>query len=785
MMKPETIKQQQIIMTVLLPLIGGGFAVYYTLNPGPNDHYAMAVLHFHPIASLFGALLPAVISVPLVYWMFGRIFRRIAARYKVCEHCAETIKSDAKVCRYCGRDVERGELVSIAQLLTPSDVSNNQVWQTFLEHDPDVSEAVERLSSLSQRNVEEFRTLLLQHRDRTRVKEFEDEAIRRVQGPAFVGDTTFLQAYISLNREDGGLGDEFVRVVGVIGKPKDLERTVALVRKKFPAKGEAGIIVAQPAIVQQQPGQETFLEQKSEPTDAIIVAQPTPASDIPLNGEEEFASKQVDELIAADRARPPPLNRGAWVMWGVVGVIAVGAWVFLPALNGASTNSSSVHVTATERRHELQTGNLPLVESKLTGITNIDAADQLIATQLGFYRLPSHEADIVESEESWWWEPTKTGPNDFRMYIRNPSNTAIVGVLLKIHEGDCRSLKANPETSWDYFFLQFSSSLEADHAGVIRADMPFATHFQGCAVVTAVYAASQNTPQPQQSSTPFEDAAAAYGRGDYATALSLFRVLADQGNSASQTLLGIMYKEGQGVPQNDAEAVKWYRKAADKGFAGAQTNLGFMYRNGRGVPKNGAEAMKWSRLAADQGDATAQFNLGLIYRDGEGVPQNYAEALKWFRLAADQGNAYAQTNLGKMYSEGHGASQNYAEAFKWFLFAADQGNAKAQTNLGIMYVSGEGVPQNYVNAHMWFSLAAAQGNQDAVKNRDLIEQSMTPPQLTEAQKLAREWHSKKFTSPTAPAHPGQSFTSADIDRARAAVGLPPDPARQSGEPERK
>lgn len=148
------------------------------------------------------------------------------------------------------------------QVAPPSGGSNDQVWQTFLEHDPSVSEAVERLSSLSPRNVEEFRTLLLQHRDRTRVKEFEDEAVRRVQGPPFVGDASLLQAYGSLNHEDGRLGDEFVRVVGVIGKPKDLERTVALVRKKFLAKGEAGIIVAQPAIVQ-PPGPETIPDQKT------------------------------------------------------------------------------------------------------------------------------------------------------------------------------------------------------------------------------------------------------------------------------------------------------------------------------------------------------------------------------------------------------------------------------------------------------------------------------------------------------------------------------------------
>jgi Sel1 repeat len=141
-------------------------------------------------------------------------------------------------------------------------------------------------------------------------------------------------------------------------------------------------------------------------------------------------------------------------------------------------------------------------------------------------------------------------------------------------------------------------------------------------------------------------------------------------------------------------------------------------------------------------DANAQYNLGVAYDKGLGVPQNYVEAMKWYRLAADQGKRSAQYNLGFMYEQGQGVPQNYAEAVKWYRLAADQGNALAQSNLGLMYTQGHGVPQNYINAHMWFNLAAAKGYQDGEEDRDLIEQSMTPAQITEAQKLAREWKPK-------------------------------------------
>ena len=85
----------------------------------------------------------------------------------------------------------------IASVTAPYGGSSDQVWQTFLEHVSDISDAVERLSALSTKNVEEFRTLFLQHRDCSRIKELEDEAIRRIQGPVFVGDATLCEAYSS------------------------------------------------------------------------------------------------------------------------------------------------------------------------------------------------------------------------------------------------------------------------------------------------------------------------------------------------------------------------------------------------------------------------------------------------------------------------------------------------------------------------------------------------------------------------------------------------------------
>ncbi len=156
-----------------------------------------------------------------------------------------------------------------------------------------------------------------------------------------------------------------------------------------------------------------------------------------------------------------------------------------------------------------------------------------------------------------------------------------------------------------------------------------------------------------------------------------------------------------------------------------------------------ATALKEWRPLAEQGDASAQYNLGFMYATGKGVPQDDNEAVRWYRLAAGQGDASAQLNLGFRYAMGLGVPQDDTEAARWLRRDAEQGNASAQNNLGVMYAKGEGVPQDYVRAHMWANLATAQGDEDAREFRDLLAQEMTPAQLAEAQRLAREWKPKR------------------------------------------
>ena len=154
------------------------------------------------------------------------------------------------------------------------------------------------------------------------------------------------------------------------------------------------------------------------------------------------------------------------------------------------------------------------------------------------------------------------------------------------------------------------------------------------------------------------------------------------------------------------------------------------------------------RPIAEQGDADAAYTVGDMYDRGNGVPQDYGEAVKWYTPAADQGVAAAQDRLGFFYSFGRGVKRDYAAAAKWYRRAAEQGIATAQVHLGSLYANGWGVPKDEVSAEFWFILAAGNVQTEtetasSVHARDFQAKSMTPDQLAEAQRLARDWKPKK------------------------------------------
>ena len=221
--------------------------------------------------------------------------------------------------------------------------------------------------------------------------------------------------------------------------------------------------------------------------------------------------------------------------------------------------------------------------------------------------------------------------------------------------------------------------------------------------------------------------------------LGVLLQMAESGDTNAQNALGVMYAEGEGIPQNSGEAAKWFRRAAGLGDAWAQFNLGVMCHDGKGVSQDDVEAAKWWRCAAEQGLAEAQFNLGVMYQEGRGVAQDDVEAVKWWHRAAKQEHAEAQCNLGGMYREGKGVSQDDVEAAKWCRRAAEQGDAHAQCNLGVVYHEGRGVAQDDVEAVRWWRRAAEREHAQAQFNLGVMyrEGKGVPQDSVEAAKWFR------------------------------------------------
>jgi len=131
--------------------------------------------------------------------------------------------------------------------------------------------------------------------------------------------------------------------------------------------------------------------------------------------------------------------------------------------------------------------------------------------------------------------------------------------------------------------------------------------------------------------------------------------------------------------------------------------------------------------------------LNAYSSDEESASTEFRENL----MPAQQGDAKAQVFVAYLYETGQGVTRNYSKAAEWYSRAARQGNPVAQTQLGNMYRLGRGVPQNYVLAHMWLDLASKQGSRQASELITQVNRKMSRNQLTEANRLAKNWKPEK------------------------------------------
>lgn len=237
----------------------------------------------------------------------------------------------------------------------------------------------------------------------------------------------------------------------------------------------------------------------------------------------------------------------------------------------------------------------------------------------------------------------------------------------------------------------------------------------------------------------------------------------------------------------EAESIKVVaaaiKVAAAKGDTRAKSMLGRMFFNGEGVPQNYLEAAFWLNAAAEAGDADAQGLLGMAYEEGFGVGQDFSKAAVLYRKAADQGDDAAAHFLAKLFLEGKGVAKDARAALKWFLMSARAGNTGAQGELlALFYAYGEGDPVYAQEAYFWALLAAREKHPVALQLMPEIASTLTSQRRAEIEQRVRNWKpivmpSERSTASVRPKHSSALETFAEeieswpADQAKIALQL--------------
>jgi uncharacterized protein len=152
---------------------------------------------------------------------------------------------------------------------------------------------------------------------------------------------------------------------------------------------------------------------------------------------------------------------------------------------------------------------------------------------------------------------------------------------------------------------------------------------------------------------------------------------AEQGDAYAQETLGRYHQTGHaGFEKNSELAAEWFKRSADAGVSQGALALAHMYREGDGVAQNDMMAANFYERATDDTDqmhgepwrSEAQFHLGCLYEKGSGVLKDYTMAYMWFNLAAAGGNRFGATGrervAGLMTTEQIAEAQRLSRAWK-------------------------------------------------------------------------------------------------------------------------
>jgi TPR repeat protein len=136
----------------------------------------------------------------------------------------------------------------------------------------------------------------------------------------------------------------------------------------------------------------------------------------------------------------------------------------------------------------------------------------------------------------------------------------------------------------------------------------------------------------------------------------------------------------------DFDVIQSIQNFADNGSPLAQYLLGSLYENARGLPQDYGKAKAWYVTAAVQGNTDAMRSIGALYIDGKLGKVDRAAGIDWFRRSSALGDLKSQVQLGELMADaatigGSTPRAEIVEAYKWLALASKSGNATAGSRL--------------------------------------------------------------------------------------------------------
>jgi len=261
-----------------------------------------------------------------------------------------------------------------------------------------------------------------------------------------------------------------------------------------------------------------------------------------------------------------------------------------------------------------------------------------------------------------------------------------------------------------------------------------------------------------------------FGQNSTITSPTLDKLIkeAEIGIPESQFQLGILYRNGNGVPRELNTAFRWIKKAAEQDLTDAQAVIARMFEQGHGTEKNLKESVKWWEIAADKGNPFAQGALGFNYLSGHVLSKDIIKAERWLLLASKNNDKLSQFLLALLYDNCNHQPASIKVAFalvceseaeellnfhnpnsaaKWYRDAADSALPNAQFAIGLILSEGKVLPRDNIEAVMWLYLSYSmlppgEDRDEAYMAFKRVKKKLSPSEELKAKKKVQTWKPK-------------------------------------------